>query len=166
MPWPVGSSPLTRGKRAVAADSTIGAGLIPTHAGKTFQPGGGESGLWAHPHSRGENAPRLMGGGRVCGSSPLTRGKPIAPLGVGDSGGLIPTHAGKTRERMGRRGNLGAHPHSRGENGCCGRGSRLDRGSSPLTRGKQHLRPHRGPCDGLIPTHAGKTLCRLSIHCR
>ena len=30
-------------------------------------------------------------------------------------------------------------------------------GSSPLTRGKRHVRPDLGPGRGLIPTHAGKT---------
>ena len=70
-----GSSPLTRGKRAVAHELNHTNGLIPAHAGKT----GGSSippGLdWAHPRSRGENSGSAYAEAEPVGSSPLTRGK-------------------------------------------------------------------------------------------
>ena len=91
------------------------------------------------------------------GSSPLTRGKQ-ARLGVPVDGyGLIPAHAGKTRQLRRSRGRSEAHPRSRGENpGQMGAGI-VGAGSSPLTRGKREL-PGRGRVvPGLIPAHAGKT---------
>ena len=51
----------------------------------------------AHPHSRGENVIEGTGSPILVGSSPLTRGKLLVALSAGDAGGLIPTHAGKTR---------------------------------------------------------------------
>ena len=52
-----------------------------------------------------------------------------------------------------------AHPRSRGENKD-GAGKDLIRwGSSPLTRGKPLLTPHATAHTGLIPAHAGKTIC-------
>ena len=58
-----------------------------------------------------------------------------------------------------------AHPRSRGENAVVDDARVGQSGSSPLTRGKQYLRPHRGPRDGLIPAHAGKT-SRRARHAR
>ena len=50
-----GSSPLTRGKHSRARLSSLVAGLIPAHAGKTMRLS--QQGLItrAHPRSRGEN---------------------------------------------------------------------------------------------------------------
>ena len=53
--WPVGSSPLTRGKPQMQAALETNAGLIPAHAGKTIYVD------WQTLHG--------------AGSSPLTRGK-------------------------------------------------------------------------------------------
>ena len=88
------------------------------------------------------------------GSSPLTRGKRRSSCCRRGRGGLIPTHAGKTR-------------------GMCVIADSV-RGSSPLTRGKLNSADHFGIALGLIPTHAGKTLsqsfcagtCRAHPHSR
>ena len=50
-----------------------------------------------------------------------------------------------------------AHPRSRGENVDLSCGHWSWSGSSPLTRGKLHLRREAIPGHGLIPAHAGKT---------
>ena len=75
-------------------------------------------------------------------------------------GGLIPTHAGKTREALPASHDRRAHPHSRGENSFARLETQSREGSSPLTRGK----PGEDTADlieeGLIPTHAGKTQTR------
>ena len=92
----MGSSPLTRGKRASSLRRGCGSGLIPAHAGKTTPRHATTSAAPAHPRSRGEN---MLGEAKVVewdGSSPLTRGKPDD---VGEDltvQGLIPAHAGKT----------------------------------------------------------------------
>ena len=111
-----GSSPLTRGKRAMADEFHYTHGLIPAHAGKTPRWCRRRRGARAHPRSRGENI--LLGTLllMLIGSSPLTRGKrsrrPSGPL----LGGLIPAHAGKTPPWMRRARASRAHPRSRGEN--------------------------------------------------
>ena len=154
-----GSSPLTRGKPAVARNFSIHRRLIPAHAGKTgltYQPVGVKP---AHPRSRGENARKRWD--QICkaGSSPLTRGKPFTGVPAVDPLGLIPAHAGKTRSPHPYRHGGRAHPRSRGENAAYVGDVPNDTGSSPLTRGKRPpIRGCRG-LRGLIPAHAGKTPC-------
>ena len=70
----------------------------------------------AHPHSRGENEAGDEKGSTFEGSSPLTRGKHNRARRAGVEVGLIPTHAGKTGKTDVALEELGAHPHSRGEN--------------------------------------------------
>ena len=53
--WVGGSSPLTRGKPAAAADREFEGRLIPAHAGKTSTPTSQPTTRRAHPRSRGEN---------------------------------------------------------------------------------------------------------------
>ena len=92
------------------------------------------------------------------GSSPLTRGKPLAALVFPALARLIPAHAGKTLGAPVRSDRTAAHPRSRGENlGRAGQ-VRPDRGSSPLTRGKHAALVGAGHDRGLIPAHAGKTI--------
>ena len=71
----VGSSPLTRGKRAVAPERPQLIGLIPAHAGKTPGPRSAHARQPAHPRSRGENTTMAAHDPVTGGSSPLTRGK-------------------------------------------------------------------------------------------
>ena len=73
-----GSSPLTRGKLFKSDDFTNGKGLIPAHAGKTFQRRPSHGHLAAHPRSRGENPKVASSFSAAGGSSPLTRGKQLA----------------------------------------------------------------------------------------
>ena len=91
------------------------------------------------------------------GSSPLTRGKPVAGLAHEHTRGLIPAHAGKTGCRRSERGRRRAHPRSRGENEIEALLDPEQQGSSPLTRGKRLLPCVGSWARGLIPAHAGKT---------
>ena len=154
-----GSSPLTRGKPLLCVAALAGCGLIPAHAGKTVGSVGSAPVGTAHPRSRGENKalvrPMLVGPG----SSPLTRGKRRRALAARDRDGLIPAHAGKTPDPQTKTTQKGAHPRSRGENVRVRRMSTSRRGSSPLTRGKQQGRRRKRHVPGLIPAHAGKTIC-------
>ena len=152
-----GSSPLTRGKRGRHECRSWRLGLIPTHAGKTTEtlttwPANG-----AHPHSRGENSTRTTKLSAPPGSSPLTRGKQALGWVQDAQGGLIPTHAGKTRPWLSPSGSRTAHPHSRGENYGVEIELSQGYGSSPLTRGKLRVRADQPGKRRLIPTHAGKT---------
>ena len=155
--WGRGSSPLTRGARDLAQKSDSERGLIPAHAGSTYQPTGFVSTMRAHPRSRGEhNRSRVEFQARE-GSSPLTRGA----RGLGEKGkqetGLIPAHAGSTTGPSVRLIQSGAHPRSRGEHPVMPWVRAVYRGSSPLTRGARSSRPWRASSPRLIPAHAGST---------
>ena len=156
-PLATGSSPLTRGKLSLATRFQLDHRLIPAHAGKTRSRAClGRSG-WAHPRSRGENAPPRTYRCRVPGSSPLTRGKPGHLVRWSGRDGLIPAHAGKTNVLVAPSSSQEAHPRSRGENRDVEKTFITGTGSSPLTRGKL-ARWKRAPrLQGLIPAHAGKT---------
>ena len=96
-----GSSPLTRGKRGARHDLVDCVRLIPAHAGKTVPQGPRRSVSRAHPRSREENYAGASDVLRRNGSSPLTRGKPLAVPLVALAPRLIPAHAGKTYVGLG-----------------------------------------------------------------
>ena len=152
-----GSSPLTRGKHVDRPACRDVRGLIPAHAGKTGFCGLAHGHRWAHPRSRGENRSPSMVRVGLGGSSPLTRGKLCALPAGGGRGGLIPAHAGKTKQRRRTRPLMRAHPRSRGENATLVNSSCACVGSSPLTRGKRADDGDAAALGGLIPAHAGKT---------
>ena len=158
-----GSSPLTRGKRRIAAGEEFTDRLIPAHAGKTTTGRARSSCTQAHPRSRGEN----WNGGHPAvenyGSSPLTRGKHQGRRERRRRVGLIPAHAGKTTRSTGQTFPAWAHPRSRGENKMQQRELTTDAGSSPLTRGKLWLLPAIAGGARLIPAHAGKTRCSTPL---
>ena len=133
----LGSSPLTRGKRARNMRVRRILGLIPAHAGKTSVLVASSVNSRAHPRSRGENGTRSDLAYVTEGSSPLTRGKPLGAVSL------------VVRGR--------AHPRSRGENIEDVRAVPTALGSSPLTRGKRSRAATRSARAGLIPAHAGKT---------
>ena len=153
-----GSSPLTRGKPRRPRRLPDPRGLIPAHAGKTRPRRGARWRARAHPRSRGENAIAAGQASAAYGSSPLTRGKPGREHHQPVPSGLIPAHAGKTRNTRILGNKLGAHPRSRGENKRFHDVGPYCLGSSPLTRGKPRRRCPLGNADGLIPAHAGKTV--------
>ena len=153
----LGSSPLTRGKQARGLPPLRAVGLIPAHAGKTDNDREQDHRAEAHPRSRGENSCARAWNVPDTGSSPLTRGKRTHSRGRTRGIGLIPAHAGKTGRWRSRRGWMGAHPRSRGENMSAVGSARTPSGSSPLTRGKPPRRRITSSTRGLIPAHAGKT---------
>ena len=157
-----GSSPLTRGKRHRSPRTCGAHGLIPAHAGKTCASRKREWTCWAHPRSRGENAPDELSADFLRGSSPLTRGKLRGKDRQGSTPGLIPAHAGKTVSSARRPGVVEAHPRSRGENRSASSSPSFRVGSSPLTRGKPPPTATPRRIRGLIPAHAGKTAARAA----
>ena len=154
-----GSSPLTRGKPRSIRSLSRARRLIPAHAGKTRSRCSRSSTSEAHPRSRGEN----LGPSARCrvpgGSSPLTRGKRGRAVRAPRRARLIPAHAGKTAEQFTSTPSIQAHPRSRGENGWWQPSGARFFGSSPLTRGKLPVWDVQVEASGLIPAHAGKTLC-------
>ena len=152
-----GSSPLTRGKPVFGLEVYPGTRLIPAHAGKTFRSFLSVCRGRAHPRSRGENCFDVGAVGGFVGSSPLTRGKRLQRLPIGQLQRLIPAHAGKTKATRSPRHTYPAHPRSRGEN-CASSAHHIQfHGSSPLTRGKPQSAAWGRDLRRLIPAHAGKT---------
>ena len=135
---PHGSSPLARGKLLSRSVDERRERLIPARAGKTGRGRGLRRTQRAHPRSRGENVGCLAHPLCCGGSSPLARGKQIAPSSLQVRERLIPARAGKTH------------------------GSSVTSvrrpGSSPLARGKQPRGSSRRGRRGLIPARAGKTV--------
>ena len=117
----------------------------------------------AHPRSRGENAEAASLSCADAGSSPLTRGKLISFPHILGVRGLIPAHAGKTVGTGLTARPVGAHPRSRGENPDAPGIASANWGSSPLTRGKPERRGDHAAQEGLIPAHAGKTMCTVAV---
>ena len=152
-----GSSPLTRGKRSAGPAGRHALRLIPAHAGKTFASRLTARATAAHPRSRGENQYAAARDSLTRGSSPLTRGKPPEVAEGHPVVGLIPAHAGKTGRPPGAGAPWTAHPRSRGENRGHPRDCQMNRGSSPLTRGKLGFTAAIRASPRLIPAHAGKT---------
>ena len=110
--------------------------LIPAHAGKTRRRLPTRQAEEAHPRSRGENRKAMKLLVLPRGSSPLTRGKHTLSAWEQLTTGLIPAHAGKTREPVTAADVTAAHPRSRGENETALEDPTFKAGSSPLTRGK------------------------------
>ena len=138
-------------------------GLIPAHAGSTY-----DGRIWeiletAHPRSRGEHPTIDLEAKDGFGSSPLTRGAQVGFADDADDFRLIPAHAGSTLLNDYGEFHMPAHPRSRGEHSRSRAGTALMRGSSPLTRGAPWS-PKSGPRSvGLIPAHAGSTLAEQRI---
>ena len=161
----LGSSPLTRGKHQTDRVGVHSRRLIPAHAGKTGRYSPPLAEHWAHPRSRGENAPSGATAVRLRGSSPLTRGKRSSVFNASIRVGLIPAHAGKTPTSAPDRPSARAHPRSRGENHFEYARPENIKGSSPLTRGKRPRKRWATHRHGLIPAHAGKTGGAYSVAC-
>ena len=92
-----------------------------------------------HPRLRGEH---MGGAGNVwhgSGSSPPTRGTRSGAKRPPDPNRFIPAYAGNTQKEQAGAEVLGVHPRLRGEHGKNLLPCRLNRGSSPPTRGT-HLR--------------------------
>ena len=94
----------------------------------------------------------------VVGSSPLARGAQLEYLAIEVGVRLIPAHAGSTLSEKQVEGGLRAHPRSRGEHVDSLSVWRVERGSSPLTRGALPTFWRSIVTVGLIPAHAGSTL--------
>ena len=131
--------------------------LIPAHAGKTTADVIRNSLDRAHPRACGENGHKVCRAALRVGSSPRMRGKLSLPLDRIEPGGLIPAHAGKTRELQRELLDLSAHPRACGENSSIERERLMLRGSSPRMRGKRRLIIGGLITSRLIPAHAGKT---------
>ncbi len=114
--------------------------IIPAYAGKTLS----------------SSSIRLS----TLGSSPLTRGKQDLAVSAEMAVGIIPAYAGKTNLYVTYLIASKDHPRLRGENSAHRPIVSLDKGSSPLTRGKHEEYPGTLREARIIPAYAGKTASR------
>ena len=172
-----GSSPHARGLRRPGLTWKAVAGIIPAHAGFTRdqQPAGrgardhprtrgvyspiwsAISEIWDHPRTRGVYGSPAGAQGISQGSSPHTRGLPIAGDPVGTNLGIIPAHAGFTKTDRNVSQKFLDHPRTRGVyrsavSSCCSAA-----GSSPHTRGLLSAGILVVTAIRIIPAHAGFT---------
>ena len=132
-----GSSPLARGLQSELLRDGVRRRIIPARAGFTT--------VSDRPHTKPADHPRSRG--VYVGISNL----PTFSVRI------IPARAGFTTPGPGVRGRSGDHPRSRGVYDSGPRTGAGSYGSSPLARGLQRIRAHRGDLLGIIPARAGFT---------
>ena len=139
----LGSSPLARGLRMVATDSSRSSGIIPARAGFTTR--------------------RSLSPPPTQGSSPLARGLPHPAQPRRLLGGIIPARAGFTEYWNFVPPRVGDHPRSRGVYSAGYAFEGVVSGSSPLARGLQGADHAPQVENGIIPARAGFTQSRAEV---
>ena len=116
---------------------TTGGGfrIIPAYAGSTPPDGVIVAFAADHPRIRGEHVAVQGELGDRAGSSPHTRGAPLAEWRRAFLNRIIPAYAGSTLSRDRDRRRPPDHPRIRGGHTYDKTGSYLEPGSSPHTRG-------------------------------
>ncbi len=110
-----------------------------------------------HPRPRGEHLSASPRCSASSGSSPPTRGTPVATAIVGVAIRFIPAHAGNTVVSCSPYVARAVHPRPRGEHKAAERGTTSTSGSSPPTRGTPGAGIRRQSGSRFIPAHAGNT---------
>ena len=153
-----GSSPHTRGAHVRGGGRSRVQRIIPAYAGSTPGRPSPVRIPRDHPRIRGEH---VHPGDEMTvrkGSSPHTRGAPPTDDRNFPNFGIIPAYAGSTC-CPGRRGARGTdHPRIRGEHWPTRALASSEIGSSPHTRGAQHLLHQFPDILRIIPAYAGSTL--------
>ena len=130
-----GSSPHTRGARALSRIEACGNGIIPAYAGSTARGAWGGVCRADHPRIRGEHRPPEPWYLASEGSSPHTRGAPNTAHTRERIARIIPAYAGSTWVAACQALRIEDHPRIRGEHSLVMRSCCLGSGSSPHTRG-------------------------------
>ena len=152
-----GSSPHTRGALVTGHVLRLALRIIPAYAGSTVSVLPGPGATPDHPRIRGEHVTVFALNQVAAGSSPHTRGAPIAQAYLQCAGRIIPAYAGSTTSVTPTLIGPWDHPRIRGEHLLDGRGKPRNEGSSPHTRGALHSRARRVQEHGIIPAYAGST---------
>ena len=156
--WIAGSPPHTRGLLYHLIRKLGIIRIIPAHAGFTIYDNFAYTWRQDHPRTRGVYPTAPSTPRRRAGSSPHTRGLRTRELSRLAGGRIIPAHAGFTRPRRIPPPPSPDHPRTRGVYADQVRRRRDTPGSSPHTRGLQHLRPLHETAGRIIPAHAGFTI--------
>ena len=132
-------------------------GIIPAHAGNTYDHVFQYFFHWDHPRTCGEHACGSMARRFSAGSSPHMRGThPLSSLPKALPR-IIPAHAGNTPYAPPCDCGAWDHPRTCGEHALPSTAKPLNRGSSPHMRGTLAARVLVHCHVGIIPAHAGNT---------
>ena len=110
-----GSSPHTRGARPGRRALLLRRGIIPAYAGSTRPTSPASAVQPDHPRIRGEHMRVLTSRKDIDGSSPHTRGAPVADVDPESLTRIIPAYAGSTDSLWTPRARTRDHPRIRGE---------------------------------------------------
>ena len=135
-------------------------GIIPAYAGSTDGLPIAEWRRADHPRIRGEHPKRGVWPVGADGSSPHTRGAPIAEVDPESLTRIIPAYAGSTRAAAGTGIEHWDHPRIRGEHRRFSSPSLAIDGSSPHTRGAPERGSEKKSGCRIIPAYAGSTWSR------
>ena len=153
-----GSSPLARGTPANGRLNSSGTRFIPACAGNSNKKRLRRPCLSVHPRLRGELIVHLLAEHLYAGSSPLTRGTHVEADRGRKRRRFIPAYAGNSERRVCGAPGSTVHPRLRGELRTQSLRSSWIAGSSPLTRGTQHLGNRLCSDCRFIPAYAGNSL--------
>ena len=138
LPTPSGGlSPLARGRRSGRTDVGLHPGTIPARAGTTESLRPPRALPGDYPRSRGDDFSGADSEPTACGLSPLARGRHDRASSAPEVGRTIPARAGTTRCPAGRAGCIRDYPRSRGDDPERVDQGIVDRGLSPLARGRR-----------------------------
>ena len=130
-----GSSPHTRGAHLSAPPLLPACRIIPAYAGSTHADPRPVSSGGDHPRIRGEHSMSFREVGTLVGSSPHTRGAPLASWPWTSGRRIIPAYAGSTGPGPSEGIPMSDHPRIRGEHIRRLSADVYTGGSSPHTRG-------------------------------
>ena len=136
-----GSPPLTRGKGGQGGPVSAASRITPAYAGKRVADTLFLDASQDHPRLRGEKLSCSGFCTGIPGSPPLTRGKGIAILFLLLTMRITPAYAGKRSTRQPIESQREDHPRLRGEKCVQTNVIAVERGSPPLTRGKEKYHP-------------------------
>ena len=154
---PLGSSPRMRGSLDMQNIAKMVRGIIPAHAGLTFEHFIIGGYLRDHPRACGAHSKTLIKTIGAMGSSPRMRGSRLVLFFLAVPVGIIPAHAGLTRHGSGHRLAGWDHPRACGAHPAHILRYQRQQGSSPRMRGSRMALNAAETAFGIIPAHAGLT---------
>ena len=152
-----GSPPHAWGRPPAVKPQSMTAGLTPTRVGTTGDRGGGRDGRRAHPHTRGDDEADVPALCSHAGSPPHAWGRRRPGRVGGVHRRLTPTRVGTTYLLGDAPDDLGAHPHTRGDDVAMTCSPSFAPGSPPHAWGRPGYEAMRGARIGLTPTRVGTT---------
>ena len=153
-----GSSPRMRGSHINGMTIVRLLGIIPAHAGLTWERLICAIAVRDHPRACGAHGGYIGSAGDKMGSSPRMRGSPLIPMARLWVNGIIPAHAGLTFMLTSRRSPAWDHPRACGAHLRCSALAETMSGSSPRMRGSRSFLLDGRHGFGIIPAHAGLTV--------